>query len=166
MTPSPEYFELAFQEDQDELARTRQLVGETAKTFPSLAIGNVWPYEVVNGGNLEVPGTYSQSTNAMILFALAAAAGRVRRSCPLLAGVRLRQPVDFGEWPFDGAWSRLIEETGKNDAFVIEPGPPLNAHISYSGTFGWDDPFSLSWLLDLLHAKGFDNIFDFGRSGV
>src|SRR5207244_4224944 len=77
-------------------------------------------------------------------------------------------PVDFGEkWKlFKTAWSKLLKETSEHGSLMISAGPPIEAHVSYSGTFGWDDPFSLSWLLELTQAKGFDSSSPFGHTSA
>src|SRR5437879_688109 len=120
------YLEQAFEEDRDELSRIRVLVAQTAHDFDRLLVDGQWPYEVIQGGVLAAPGKYSQSTNAMILFALAAAAGLARRGCSLTVDVQLREPVDFGEkWElFKTAWSKLLKETSEHGSLMISAGPP------------------------------------------
>jgi len=141
-----DYLESEFQADRIELKQTRQLIERVANSFDQFLVKDSWPYEVVQDGDLTEPPEYSQSTNAMILFALAAAAGSVHRESLLMPAVDVREPVRFGKrWEaIQKAWIRLAEETVRRSADA--------GAVTRSGSFGNDDPFTMNWILELLRC--------------
>jgi hypothetical protein len=118
-----------------------------------------WPYQLVNDLRPEPP-FYSSSTTAMIAFALGLETGRVRDSL-LVPAVRrsfapeasdpIRQKLETClESAIDGlvrSSANLAKKQPKNTGL---PRPRRMPPLLVSATFGWDDPFTLTWLLELL----------------
>src|SRR5437870_5575396 len=111
MSLSENYLTTAFRDDARELDRTRARIDEVAPTFEGLLINSQFPYEITATTSVSVPAgaRYSQSTNAMILFALAAVSGRTAANCPLVPGVT-RDKVNLSksaEEALARAWATL-----------------------------------------------------------
>src|SRR2546425_3627560 len=144
---SEDYLQVPFRDDQRELEQVQEIIKETSATFGTVVVDRKWPYELTNGQLIprRTYGRYSSSTNAMILFSLIVAAGRTAPDCPLVPWLHKRGAIDFGTgWKaFQTAHERLSEET-ETQIKTTE-----NHHISWSTSFGWDDPFTLSWLIEI-----------------
>lgn len=150
MTTPKDYLEGAFQNDQRQLQRTNDIIQEVSQLFGSVVINNEWPYELEDGKPVSERKSkqhkyYSQSTNAMILFALVAAARKMASGCPLLPDIYRGEPIDFGDnWTiFEKVWQKLIKETKD------ELNEKKKLHITYSESFGREDPFTLTWILEI-----------------
>jgi hypothetical protein len=156
MSTRDDYLDESFALQKDELARTRQRISRVATTFDKLLVDDQFPYEVKRNAPVERLAGYSQSTNAMILFALATLAGRANTSSPLLPYGVLNPPEKVSRDTLKGPWNRLQTETAAYEKFeFLGPGDVRTSHISWSGSFGWDDPFTLTWLLELTRCRAF-----------
>ncbi|MFQ5789021.1 MAG: hypothetical protein ACE5JI_00950, partial [Acidobacteriota bacterium] len=156
MARPEEYLEGEFREDQRELQRTLQIVRRVGDMFGKTVIEKEWPYEVVDGKKIQHRDrkySYSQSTNGMILFALAATARRSASGCPLVSNVACGELAELGDSQgvFQGVWDRLLKETKKR---VEETA---RKHVCWASSFGWDDPFTLTWLLEVDRADVFES---------
>jgi hypothetical protein len=156
MSTPANYLDESFGLQKDELIRTRQRISKVATTFDKLLVENQFPYEVKRNAPVEKLEGYSQSTNAMILFALATLAGRANISSPLLPYGVLNPPEKVSTDNLKSAWTRLQTETSAYDKFEFSnAGEVKTSHISWSSSFGWDDPFTLTWLLELTRSRTF-----------
>jgi ATPase family associated with various cellular activities (AAA) len=140
------YLEQGLETDRAELERVRALVRETAETLLDARRGRSWCYVVRDGEPLRPPKPVSASTNSMIAFALAAA-----------AGIRLQSPL-APEQPAENLVGRDTKEIAgllvRSVAAVIKGiSKPGQLH---SGTYGPDDPFTLGWLVPLVAAVGIE----------
>jgi hypothetical protein len=147
-----DYITSSFREDLRELERTHQEIEVVVRVLQRFVIDGEWPYELKNHSCVEPrkPGdNYYQSTNAMILFALVAAARRLALPCPLTlpGGEGAVWVKDIAQ--FNPVWERLIKET--ND--LREKSK--EEHISRSASFGYDDPFTLTWLYEMARSRAF-----------
>jgi len=133
----------------------RHIMEEVLNVFGSFFLEDqkTWPYQLVNNSSLERP-EYSFSTTAMILFALSLATGRIRNSSLAPAAVRWTVPAEGEEGK--QTHERLTALVGATlDGLIdqsrqLEPradGPPP---LTISSTFGRDDPFTMTWLLEAL----------------
>jgi hypothetical protein len=146
--PLAEYLQGEYVQDTTEIeqfaARTHSLV----RFFLNFFRDGGWPYELSSGKD-PGPSTHSHSTEAMILFALAAVTGRVSNSL-LVPAIKLRPLVlsDSEQSRFDRVLQRGI------DALVLRSGAskPSGA-VTTSPTFGPNDPFTLTWFLETLEAQ-------------
>ena len=114
MAPSDDYLASGFQEDQLELERTRALVKEVGDMFGKLVVEDQWPYDVKDGWNVSSDAEYSQSTNAMILFALVAASHKTAYQCSLVPISSGGEGIEFEpkSWEaFGRVWTRLVAKT-------------------------------------------------------
>ncbi len=112
-----------------------------------------WPYQLVSAAQSWPATKYSFSTTAMIAFALQLATGRVRDSSLAPAAAREVGPVDLEQanqisalvTPFiQKALHRISQKS------VGQGGSKSGGALTKSSTFGDDDPFTLTWLLELL----------------
>jgi MoxR-like ATPase len=149
MAGRKDYLEVGFKEDKQELQRTKNTLRQVSQIFGDIVIDDEWPYELRDREPIkpraEKESFYSQSTNAMILFSIIATEGRTADFCPLLPNVILNEPISFGDnWEvFEKVWLKLIEKTTEEIAYHE------NHHITYSSSFGRDDPFTLAWMLEI-----------------
>jgi hypothetical protein len=143
------------------IAEVQRLVDEVLEVFTAFSSDRTWPYELVNAERPAPSRDYSFSTAAMIAFALRMAAGRIHDSVlvpavkPTWASSGDRGEKSSVETRARGddlardALDRLISETGFRD----NPNEPPNLS---STTFGPDDPFTLTWLLEALPREETD----------
>jgi len=157
------YLETEYQADKALIERVQRLTAEVTDVFVRTFRDDsgTWPYELVNEQAPEAPAKYSFSTTAMIVFALSVALGRVRDSTLVPAATRIRR-VDGDEDEMrriDELVARALDclvrrsrelptEVAKRAAKGL-PEPQQNP-LTESVTFGWDDPFTLTWLLEVL----------------
>ncbi|MBD0327718.1 MAG: hypothetical protein ICV68_14875, partial [Pyrinomonadaceae bacterium] len=170
---SDSYLQNAFRADKEQVVAVRRLIGEVSGVFPAFfeyeegfrasrrkfEVGN-WPYKVIakDSPQEEHEATagagYSFSTNAMIMFSLATAAGLLRESA--LVPTRTTQR--------DSVWSFEEKEDGRDVFTVLQAG--LRRFVKESkevrtgtydplvtsGSFGNDDPFTLTWIASVSRA--------------
>lgn len=146
------------------LIELEHLVTDVLRTFEKafLCDAGTWPYELKSGCSPESPQRLSQSTAAMISFSLGLATGRVKESSLAPSVAEPLVPTnDDGkrlEWLIDRSMNAVIEASAalrrdirqrvKGSALPKpSPWPPLTE----SATFGWDDPFTATWLIEVLH---------------
>jgi hypothetical protein len=139
----------------------RALANEALRTFIDFFLRNpgTWPYVLESGRPPEPPNEVSVSTTAMIAFALGLATGAIRQSsiAPSLGDplgsekfasvVRRynRRAIDC-VIAVQADMPRIVRRRMRRGAPRPIPNPPLTD----SATFGWDDPFTATWLLELL----------------
>jgi adenylate kinase family enzyme len=141
-----DYIDVSLDLDIQEVRNVQELIEKRLLTvfvdfFQPHAQGGEWAYEVVDyRENRQVPvGRYSVSTNAMILFALAAIFGRAS-SNPLSRNLpRSPRPLarDIGRTIYRAVRNLIYELRGGN---------------TRSSTFGRNDPLTLTWVLQVLPA--------------
>ncbi len=87
----------------------------------------------------------------MVLFSQIASAGKTALDCPLLPNISLVEPLSFEGHieTFKKVWNHLIDKTAEE---LTLKG---NKHIAYSSSFGRDDPFTLSWMIELSRSNAF-----------
>jgi adenylate kinase family enzyme len=159
MTKPEDYLEGgAFQEDQRQLKRTQEIVEEASRLFGSVVKNDEWPYELEDGRQVSERKNqehkyYSQSTNAMILFSLVAAARKTVSECPLVPNISRGKPIDLQDcWAtFERVWQKLAKET------EVEYKNKKAKHVTYSESFGREDPFTLTWILEIDRSYAFNN---------
>jgi len=120
-----------------------------------------WPYEVPDcrikqkDGKpklVEKPPSYSTSTNSMIIFTLAVVSGLIQES-PLVPKIRI--PIyPKGEDALKvlrKVLSKAFKKLAKHKP-DIKKIPFEEDMITFSWTFGFNDPFTLSWFLELTNV--------------
>jgi len=161
-----DYFNNGRNSDKRELKLTKEAIEKASDLFPNAVLQNRWPYELSDGEKIEIPfeksaprkrrpkRSYSHSTNAMILFSLIASSGQAAAKCPLIPNVTLIDPFDFlsNKSIYDTVWKKLKSQL-KN-----ELNETSNEHMSYSTTFGVNDPLTLSWLIEIERSNVFAGI--------
>jgi SpoVK/Ycf46/Vps4 family AAA+-type ATPase len=143
-----------YRENKEKIERAEAFISEVIQVFVNFFIdkgedGGLWPYEVVdyrvdkNQRTASDPEEhYSESTNAMIIFTLASLSGKIQKS-PLLPDVPL--PFVFGTKDVYGILQKAL-------VYLVKHKPRFDDVITWSSTFGANDPFTLSWLLELINA--------------
>jgi integrase len=131
---------------------------------------SAWPYELVEGEARVPPEQPSFSTTAMITFALSLAGGRIEASslapsAPLIRGFGMAQPDLDPEKPgtaqlqpadtlVGAALEQLVKDSEQLTHDAVANGmKTAQAPLTSSGTFGADDPFTLTWLLEALRGR-------------
>jgi MoxR-like ATPase len=154
MPDAADYLDAQFKRDLAELETAYGLIDEVISTLERFASAKGWPYELKEDASGRPELGKSMSTQAMVLFAIASAAGRVPATSPLLPslpGRRKLVTIEPEAWrKFQGPSVTLFDAV-KGHADELRFGE--QSHISWSSSFGWDDPFTLAWLLELLHCK-------------
>src|SRR5947208_15288688 len=77
-----DYLQGSYVDEKRDIGRLRDIGSQVVEVFKSffLKAESQWPYEVVDGQEIAAPETFSFSTNAIIVFALAVATRRISRS--------------------------------------------------------------------------------------
>jgi hypothetical protein len=151
LMPAPggnSYLEQGLAADRADLARVRALIDETAAGLVRARTGNSWPYVVE--ANKERQPANSASTDSMIAFALAAAAGTPLES-PLAPepaedqlGSRTGESLEAGD---DVDRRKRLTEIVRAAVERV-----IGEKAITSRTYGPNDPFTLSWLVPVAHA--------------
>jgi len=165
-----DYLQGSYLDEKRDIERLQEISSRILEVFDRFFLKEegVWPYEVVDREDVASPKTFSFSTNAMIVFALAVATGRISRS-QLIPTVRhapltmqdtlvesleqnLRHAIARFPSEIDGARKKPRELKIWNDA-QKERGRAREKDVqlvSTSASFGPNDPLTLTWLLEVL----------------
>jgi MoxR-like ATPase len=128
--------------DRDDLQHVQRLIKASAPTLLIQTESGVYPYEV--GRQLQPPGKFSTSTNAMVAHSAACVAGLLVSST--LVGFAL---VPNRDNVTDDSFRRRAQLA--LDKLVQQIKSPRSDNYLFSSTaFGHDDPFTIGWLLELL----------------
>jgi hypothetical protein len=132
-------------DDQDDLGQIRRLIRDAAPTLLIQTKKGAYPYEV--GNKLVLPRAFSASTNAMVAHCVACIGGLLASNSrlvgfPLLPDRDHIVSASLRECAYN-AVCRLIGEMNS----VGEGGAVFN-----STAFGWDDPFTVGWMIELLDS--------------
>lgn len=160
-----DYFNNGRISDKRELKLTKEGIEKASDLFPNAVMQKRWPYELSDGEKTEIPFeksapgkksrklSYSHSTNAMILFSLIASSGQAAAKCPLIPNVTLINPFDFlsNKSIYNTVWDKLKSQI-KKELKKTKTVPQL----SYSTTFGVNDPLTLSWLIEIERSNVFN----------
>ena len=160
-----DYFNNGRNSDKRELKLTKEAIEKASDLFPNAVMYKRWPYELSDGKKIEIPfeksapgkksrkRSYSHSTNAMILFSLIASSGQAAAKCPLIPNVTLINPFDFlsNKSIYNTVWNELKSQI-KKELKKTKKVPQM----SYSTTFGVNDPLTLSWLIEIERSNIFN----------
>jgi adenylate kinase family enzyme len=160
------YLQTDYLSEKSDLSELQRLANRVVAVFDRsfLDAAGTWPYELVHRCPVEEPLKLSFSTSAMIGFSLALATGSIRQSslAPSIHGAALGEPTK--EWQdlctrTDAHIVSALDAVIKASARLVKsykpptdgrPVPDPNPPLVDSATFGPDDPFTLTWLLELL----------------
>jgi len=143
--------------DREEIAAIERVLLETGKTIDQNYDGTTWPYEIHRDGDRTPKVAYSQSTTAMMIRAI----DLLLDAAP---GPRSPYPFDVGSLKTelkvkrDNAFTNLLDQIVKSDSDKEKSGK--NAIRTWSGTYGTNDPLTLSFLseINLITHKDKDKI--------
>ncbi len=152
-----EYFQGSYLEEKRDIEHIDDLLSEIWPIFYDFYYKTGWPYEIGDSQDVDIPQKFSFSTNAMILFVMALALGRLQK-CVLLPTIQKRANLqdeknfvkvkrDEFEDVFRNAFRKIISKsqklTEKDDTKVFT-----------SESFGDNDPFTLTWFLEIFVSVG------------
>jgi DNA replication protein DnaC len=160
-----------------EIERIRRLNREIVAMYADCFLEDEkgWPYQLVNRRMPESPrGSFS--TPAMIAFALGLLIGRIESSTlvPTASTVRLGEAIgpaatlERVEAMIGSALDEIAGHSTKLKASTPGdergiPAPRWPGQLTQSSTFGWDDPFTLTWLLEVLWSDRGDTHVGFRK---
>lgn len=143
--------------DREDLRVIRGLVSDTVHTLTVQSARGIYPYDMTNGKRLAlIPSDrVSMSTNSMVCYAIACLEGMlpdaVAAVSPEQPGVdpdlarRLRDCLARGL----AVMIRRINDADEDSLYSARNGPGSLGPFD-SATFGLQDPFTLTWLVELL----------------
>ncbi len=163
-----EYFQGEYIQERNKITEIEELVNGVIKTLTDRTDPNGWPYKLSNSNEYNKVTNYSSSTNSMILFVLAKLKGSINNNSSLLPGIEWDYCKDLKntikktltDSIFESYLNELIStlSTNINDQhiYIDEDGTPKNKkHLVHSNTFGANDPFTLSWISELMSGNDF-----------
>jgi cytidylate kinase len=151
-----------YRDIKQKIEQVKKIIPEVIKVFVDFFIHEKggegqWPYEIIDcrlgqkNGKPKLkqkPPSYSASTNSMIMFTLGILSGLIQES-PLVPKIRI--PVYTDGIDVLTVLRKAFKRLAKH-----KPQPkniPFNKDmITWSFTFGFNDPFTLGWFLELINA--------------
>jgi hypothetical protein len=141
------YLKGDYQRDEAEVTRLIVLMDSVVDTLLKARDGTsgYWPYKWSDGG--KSPGSQSQSTTAMIGYALHSFRGG-RRCAPLAPGVAIRHRRTGATDPEIAARRSKAVGAAVEHALgvLLKAAQGPNGIATNSKTYGTNDPFTLTWL--------------------
>lgn len=144
--PQPDYFAADYPRHRSDLEVVDSLLIEVFETINKSFDGDAWPYAIRGEESDQVPARISVSTQAMVLFGIAAGLGYVSVNDfgPCTPGNEGRStPLDALEKPL----SEGLKATYRKALRSLLP--QLSSNINKSA-FGRSNPFTLSWLISAI----------------
>jgi hypothetical protein len=146
----------SFFDQKRQIEKVFNIIADVLPVFSRFWVeaAKAWPYELRAGERLSAPREFSASTNAMVTFALAVAVGRVRKSI-LLPALRRPSPLIKAFAITQLEQNRLQETLSQASNDLVERASHYSTKdgttfLTRSGTYGDDDPFTLTWLSELI----------------
>jgi DNA polymerase III delta prime subunit len=162
------FLQTGFPDAKRDIQEIQDLTEEVVETFSEYFLNDdaVWPYQLVSDQPPRSLDPYSYSTTAMILFALSLTTDRIRKSSlvPALSRIPATRDVEGAaamrrtvDAQIKKALDRLVREsqklrTEKGQCPTATVQETQEAPLTRSSTFGCDDPFTLSWLLEVVSS--------------
>ena len=155
-----QYLRDSFYDQRRQVEVINRLVGEVLPVFDRFfdSATKTWPYELKEEA-FSPPPTYSFSTNSMILFSLAAVLGNAKETAIVPALRRaptFKRLTGFAELDskrvgniLDQGTEELLRQLGLQRKKKGSDDP----YLTDSGTYGVDDPFTLTWIAELLRTR-------------
>lgn len=157
-----EYFQEEYIIEKNRINEIEDLLKGVPKTL-SLCNEHGWPYELEDKdskSDVLLNKGYSYSTSSMLLFVLGKFLQKIDYKSPIIPNIKWEYEKDFAkaldkEITFDIYKSNI-------EHFISNYNEKLNANsdcIVSSNTFGDNDPFTLSWLAEIITKDNFSNEF-------
>ncbi len=167
-----EYIQGPYLDEVRDIERLKDTGSRVLRVFDRffLEAERAWPYDLVDGEDARPSKSFSFSTNAMIVFALAVATGRIDRS-QLVPAVRqapiatyddalresLREKMSSAVGQFPVEIDRIRDDRKEQRRWRDlqgerrRPRPPVGPQLATtSASFGPNDPLTLTWLLEIV----------------
>ena len=149
-----EYIRGPYLEQKADANLLDRLITEVLPIFKAFYLKKGWPYEIIDREPVQNQENLSFSTNSMILFTMALSMGILKRSSLFPSNNHprelLKSPYHFNigqyrdfEDTFIKAFREIIRES------VKKYGLDIKKPVTYSESFGDDDPLTLSWLTEI-----------------
>ncbi|HVB42898.1 MAG TPA: AAA family ATPase [Streptosporangiaceae bacterium] len=140
--------------DRDDLQAMRKLIDDALGVLAIQSFRGIYPYAVTNGEPLRL-GQASMSTNSMVCYTIASLVGMLPQAVSAVG----REQADLE--PAEDQWLRCRLERGLDPmiSHIIDPSADSSQFFSKrqpeagpfdSGTFGRREPFTITWLVELL----------------
>ncbi len=147
--PLDEYLQGSYREELAELDRADELLSKVWPLFKYSQVDGCWPYEVVNG---DTPNQIelSFSTNSMILFTIGVGLGIAEEGGPLGFSTPSRRQLPDTRavaGKYVEGFKKIVVAAKRNVEKQAKP-----RFVFRSNSFGLDDPFTLSWVIELIRA--------------
>src|SRR5579872_839575 len=163
-----QYLRDSFYEHKRQVETINRLVAEVCPVFVNFWDGDheTWPYELRMGTDPVFLG-FSNSTTSMILFTLASLLGDAKQTILLPAlrkwpgfstiigqgqidETKVRGILDAGA---TGLMRKLRKMKGKKTKGKSPKKSSTPAYLTRSETYGIDDPFTLTWIAELIRTR-------------
>lgn len=149
-----EYFQGEYISEKNKINEIDELVNDVIKSLidKNLEIEKGWPYEI-SATPIKKSDNYSFSTNAMILFVLAKFIEKIEINSPLLPNIEweptesLKEQIHKFNIP---QYYKIFNEESKKLSTGFSDPENNKQIVSKSGSFGYNDPFTFSWIAELL----------------
>jgi hypothetical protein len=153
MDTSPDYFRGSYLDDVAEIRHALEPI-EVLKVFEDRFDHSIvgWPYSVT-AETVRTTRAFSNSTNAMIAFALLATLGQVQRAVLLPLTRRVQLPSPLSDERRRLLRKKVLLSLGTLAAQMRKPAGKVRLE---SKTFGINDPFTVTWLVEVHSALGHD----------
>ncbi len=142
-----EYFLTEYNDDLKEIESIRTIYQSALDTFSIRNTGKGWPYQIEKDYKInDKSNSFSFSTTSMILYAIGIYLGKILNDKDNIENSYI-QEKDISKYHqlYVSGFIEIIAESNKFDNEEIQI-------IVNSGTFGYNDPFTLSWLLETVFS--------------
>jgi DNA polymerase III delta prime subunit len=165
-----EYFQGPYREEKQVIEHIDDLLSEIWPIFYSFYYENGWPYQIGDEEPIDIPRKVSFSTNSMILFVMALALGWFKKSIllptiprhvPFRDGISSDKKKKDEKVKFESTFARGFEKIILESRRKFTNSEP---YVFDSPSFGLDDPFTLTWFLELVTCIEKDGTLIFQNS--
>lgn len=171
-----EYFQGEYIVEKNRIKEIEELMKDVLKTL-TLCNEHGWPYELDNKSQKvdvlpKSDGDYSFSTSTMILFVFAKFINKIDINSPVLPNTYWNYGESFKDelkktltktnyLKYLNALDLNCKSEHEREITLAKDGIEKK-HLTKSGTFGWNDPFSMSWIAELIvkDTAIFENVTD------
>jgi DNA polymerase III delta prime subunit len=150
-----EYFQGPYRDEKQVIEHIDDLLSDIWPVFYKFYYENGWPYQIGDREEIDIPRNVSFSTNSMILFVMALALGWFKKSVllptiprhvPFRDGISLDKKKKDEKEKFESTFARGFEK------IILESRRRFrnSDQVFDSPSFGRNDPFTLTWFLELV----------------
>jgi uridine kinase len=148
-----QYFREEYAEDKKRLEKIDELVLKVVDSIIAFDTTIGIPYEIDENGLVIPPkANLSVSTNSMILYVLLKINGEIKNSSPLIPNItwNCKTILKSKKSKFQGNLNEVLKLLLNRIRENIRTEEPF---VTNSSSFGKNDPFTLSWLIEILSTE-------------